>query len=499
VPRRLALSLLLLATIAVGVAASLRLTRHDFPVSTNSTTAYEAYREGVALIERDQPTQALERFRAALAADDHFAMAWYQLYRAQIALNDRDAAGTSISAAFELRSSASDLERFQIEMGKALFDYDFDAYTRIGAELVEQFPDDPAALRYQASRARRERDYDTALRCLERILVVDPERVESHQEIAQICLWKGDYECAINSLERYVFYAPQHAKSYDRLGTALLLTGQFDDAEENFRIALEQDPSFLSSVQGLVMTFVNTGQLRRARELIQKFAPAFAERREASTLDVLDWTIDFVSHDWNSLIEGTQKHLPLPDRIDDVDPDFPVTVHLLRSIAFAETGDLAQSEAEAGSMRREIDRLFTRYPKTADSHDAIRLLNGMVGLRLAPIHGDEDAAIAAMREAIDESGFSPHNLAEHRTELARAYLRRGEAQKALQEAQIVLERIPNNPDMLWIAAQACMASGDEDQAAVVLRHYLDVMSKADQDHPDLVEAIALWRKIAPSM
>ena len=493
------LAALILIALGTGVTAAWRLNRESRPVRTDSEVAYRHYRSGLHALERQEPEAAAREFEAAIEADAEFVMAWLQLYKARLELEDREGAGAAIARAYELRTQAPTRERLQVEMGEALFRYDFDAYKRLGDELVANDPDDPASLRYAAMQARRDRNYAEALRCLERVLEKEPERVESHQEIAEICLWKGDYEQAIDSLERYVFYAPEHAKSYERLGGALLLTGRYDEAIANFEIALEKDPAFVDAVGGLATSYLMTGQLHRAREVLEHFRPAFEQRKRLLSLEQQQWFIDYVAHDWDAILHKTQRHLPLAKEINEERLDFPVFVMLLRSIALAEKGQAEASTAAAREMNEHLDRIFTRYPKSMDSNETVRLLTAMVNLRAALVLGNLKPAVDEMRQAIDGSGLSPHVLADYRTELARAYLQQGLHDEVVAQAEAVLIPIPTYPDMLLLAAKAQVKKGDDTGASTYLRRYLDVMAKADAEHPDVLEAIALWRRIAPTM
>jgi len=146
-----------------------------------------------------------------------------------------------------------------------------------------------------------------------------------------------------------------------------------------------------------------------------------------------------------------------------------------------------------------VAELLGNYPETADARDGIRLLDGLVQSRLHRARGMPKAGIEQLRSAIDESEFSPHNLASYRVELSRCYMSTGAYAEVAAQARAILEHVPNYPDMLFIASKAYLKLDERETARGLLGRYLDQMKDADSNHPEVVEALALWRRLAPNM
>jgi tetratricopeptide (TPR) repeat protein len=500
--RSRSLIFLISAVVLAGLSAAVVARRQaapDFPVTTKSTEAYEAYTAG-----RDEAfalrfEAAATKFESALEEDPEFAAAHLALGRAFMRLGDREAAGESIQRAHELRESLSELERWEIEMSHAEFEMNFDEYFETARQVVEKYPDAPFALSTRAQLALMDRDYVTAIASLEKLLSAQPNYVACHANLGEIYLWVGQYDEALNSLQRYVFYAEDQPEPHQQLASAHVQLGHYDEAIAALYRALELDPTFTQATQQLAEAYAMTGQFERARKLLKHMAPVFDSPREAKTRDLGVLEIAYMAREWDEILELAATLKPIDPAVDREMPNFPVIVYLFESVANMELGHTQVAQAGIDSMQTHIDRLFALYPETADASDGIRLLNGLVQSRLYRGRGMPRSGIEQLRSAIDESAFSPHNLASYRVELARCYMATGAYAEVAAQAQAVLEHVPNFPDMLFLASKAYLKLDERDTARGLLSRYLDQMSDADSNHPDVMEALALGRRLAPNM
>ncbi|MHB8525836.1 MAG: tetratricopeptide repeat protein [Candidatus Acidiferrales bacterium] len=166
--------------------------------TTDSLEALKAYQLGLELRARDNSPKAIPAFKAAITLDPNFAMAYAQLGSAYSNSGETIAGSQYFKRAFELRSRATEPERFYIvgryfdimtgELEKASENY----------ELWQQtYPDEWLAYNALANDANQ----------------------------------LGRYETAIKAAKQVVLLNPNHAFGYANLALGLLGTNRFDEAK----------------------------------------------------------------------------------------------------------------------------------------------------------------------------------------------------------------------------------------------------------------------------
>ena len=153
---------------------------HDYGVpieqaTTDSLEALKAYQLGVELRARDNSPKAISAFKIAVALDPNFAMAYAQLGSAYSNQGETIAASPYFKRAFELRSRATEPERFYIagryfdivtgELEKASENY----------ELWEQtYPDQWLANNALANDANLMGRYETSIKAAKEAVHLNP-------------------------------------------------------------------------------------------------------------------------------------------------------------------------------------------------------------------------------------------------------------------------------------------------------------------------------------
>ena len=166
--------------------------------TTNSLEALKAYQLGLELRARDNSPKAIPAFKAAITLDPNFAMAYAQLGSAYSNSGETIAGSQYFKRAFELRSRATEPERFYIvgryfdimtgELEKASENY----------ELWQQtYPDEWLAYNALANDANQ----------------------------------LGRYETAIKAAKQVVFLNPNHAFGYTNLALGLMGANRFDESK----------------------------------------------------------------------------------------------------------------------------------------------------------------------------------------------------------------------------------------------------------------------------
>ncbi len=153
---------------------------HDYGVpieqaTTNSLDALKAYQLGLELRARDNSAKSIPAFKTAVTLDPNFAMAYAQLGSAYSNRGETIAASQYFKSAFELRSRATEPERFYIagryfdivtgELEKASENY----------ELWEQtYPDQWLAYNALANDANQLGRYETSIKAAKEAVLLNP-------------------------------------------------------------------------------------------------------------------------------------------------------------------------------------------------------------------------------------------------------------------------------------------------------------------------------------
>jgi tetratricopeptide (TPR) repeat protein len=106
----------------------------------------------------------------------------------------------------------------------------------------------------------------------EKLLEVEPDRADLHDNAALIYLSLGESEKAIAHLSESLRINPHVAAAHYNLGTALIASGRLDEALTRLRRALEIQPDY-------VLARVNLGAVLRSQ---QRFAAAIEAYRLAA-------------------------------------------------------------------------------------------------------------------------------------------------------------------------------------------------------------------------
>ena len=153
---------------------------HDYGVpidqgTTNSLDALKAYQLGLELRARDNSPKSIPAFKTAVTLDPNFAIAYAQLGSAYSNRGETIAASQYFKRAFELRSRATEPERFYIagryfdivtgELEKASENY----------ELWEQtYPDQWLAFNALANDANQLGRYETSIKAAKEAVLLNP-------------------------------------------------------------------------------------------------------------------------------------------------------------------------------------------------------------------------------------------------------------------------------------------------------------------------------------
>ena len=294
---------------------------------------------------------------------------------------------------------------------------------------------------------------DQALPALARALIDDGDTTELVTEFGETTLGSPDAQAAFKTT----------------IGNAWLSLGKPKEAEAAFTAALAAKADFADALLGLATLRAGSGDLERARKIVdavlaQPRAPAEASLLQAQFL----------------VVEGkTDAARATLEKLLEAKPDYLQARYQLASMLIAK-GDLEQASAQVGAIRKVSKQDIRAYYfealiasrrgelpaaraaiqqvlKGTPQHVPSLLLAGEVEFRAGQFNQAQDY----LRRALNRS---PGLLPAERL-LAATYLRMGSPARALEVLQQPLSRGSRDPQLMAAAGEAYLAVGDLPKAA----------------------------------
>ena len=258
--RAIALIAVLFLLVAGGLAALYLTNRRE--VTTSSTAAYEAYREGVENNRRYYRKEAQVAFARALALDPNFVMAMLRLAD----LSNHDQQVSLVERARRLRGRVTERERLFVDMFYAGVQGNVEERDKLARAMFAKYPDDVDAAMILCGIEMKQGHAERALEIYGDLLARDPNNAAVYNLIGYYYAFRGDYDKAMENLKRYQFMAPDQANPYDSLGEVQAFSGRYDEAIANLNRALSLKTDFFESNAHLGVAYEGKGDYGKAIE-----------------------------------------------------------------------------------------------------------------------------------------------------------------------------------------------------------------------------------------
>jgi TolB-like protein len=214
---------------------------------TRDTEAYDLFLKGEYQERQAESTENVEFFdhaetfyRQALARDPNFALAYARLAYSRLQRHW-----------FSNRLNSAQLEEVRSNIERAL---------AIAPNLPEAY------LALGVFHYWGHRDYDPALKALDRAIELQPSNFDSRTFRAAIYRRRGEWRRSLGEFERALELNPRDSLGPTELGNTWLPLRRWSEAERALTRALALDPHNINAAHHLALTYVSsTGDTRRAR------------------------------------------------------------------------------------------------------------------------------------------------------------------------------------------------------------------------------------------
>jgi tetratricopeptide (TPR) repeat protein len=232
------------------------------PATTSSPKARELFDRALTDYENLYLERANTGWRAAVAADPNFALAYvFIAYNS----NDPAEANTAREKAKLLAPKVSPGERLLIQWITGIKENNFIAGISAMNDMLEMFPKDKRLAYLAGSWLMGQNSYEQAQKTLEGALAIDKNYPPALNDLAYCYAYSREYPKAFEVMERYVAALPTLPNPQDSYAEIMRMSGNFEAAIEHYHAALKIDSWFDYSQLGLGDTYALMGNQAQAR------------------------------------------------------------------------------------------------------------------------------------------------------------------------------------------------------------------------------------------
>lgn len=213
------------------------------PVTTNSKTALNIYKEAKKYYDDVFLDKALETFKKALIQDPGFFMANYQLAFYYLLNREADDFYKYAEAAISSKDKLSNAEEILKQALTRLINGNSEV-SDLGKKLVELYPDDPESYNNLASFQSLEGDNEEMIETLLKAVEIAPDPAPFYNQLGYAYLAVEQSDKAEKAFDKYIELAPKNPNVYDSKGDYYMYLKKYDKAYELYMKAYSLDPSF---------------------------------------------------------------------------------------------------------------------------------------------------------------------------------------------------------------------------------------------------------------
>jgi tetratricopeptide (TPR) repeat protein len=251
------------------------------PVTTSSDEARKEYLAGRDLQEKLRITDSIAHFDKAISLDPNFALA--ELNRANVSPTAKEFF-EHLKKAAALADKASDGERMLIQANEAGANGDPTKQKEILEKLVSAYPNDERAHFNLGGYYFGQQDFTQAISHYKRATELAPDYSTAFNILGYAYRQNEAYSDAENAFKKYIELIPNDPNPYDSYAELLLKMGRFDEAITQYNKALAIDSNFINSHFGIAAALTYKGKPADAQAELQKMsdkARTDGERRTA--------------------------------------------------------------------------------------------------------------------------------------------------------------------------------------------------------------------------
>jgi serine/threonine protein kinase/Tfp pilus assembly protein PilF len=505
-------------------------------VTTSSMEAYRNFLEGAKKFNKQYYNEAAVYFENAIELDSTFASAHLLLVLTYSNLREIENVQESLDKAILYSGKVSEKERLKIEeMAAAYGKNDQAKRIQILEQMVERFPYEKDA-RYSLAFYYYwdQYNYDKAQDQYNILLSMDPDYSIALRDMANLHAELRQFDEAFEYVNRFLKCDPENASAYETLAKIYFYKGEFHQAIENFKHAIEIKPDFKSDVW-IAYTYALLGNFADALDQMDRFisissSPGLkAQGYWYKAFFLQCWSGQYQDSDnnfqkaydlWESigneyglavikmsqaygfLTRGKYEQSKLNIRVwaeyQSSNQGDPVGEYLIKGLVNIKCGEVdsaryyLEKSRKLAATRTKMNQAEARIIDHAYNGLNAELLLAEGDFDKAVLEGQKNKQIVIPR--FDLRQFMAYNIPVFKDYLPRAYLQKGNLNKAIEEYEYLIsvdqgrERFRLiHPIYHYRLAQLYEDAKQYQKAIKQYQVFLKLWENADEDLPEITE------------
>jgi tetratricopeptide (TPR) repeat protein len=164
------------------------------------------------------------------------------------------------------------IEKYPEEFKKIRKAYEVlnDPDSRKAYDTMEKYGDEISLLEEESFAALELKDYDRAISCLKKILIIEPSLHNIRNQLALALSYKGENDKALVQFRKLIELQPANATYRTNLAYACNNAGIVEEAAEHFKEAFQLDPNDINIIFSLNELYIQKGEYGKARKSIEE-------------------------------------------------------------------------------------------------------------------------------------------------------------------------------------------------------------------------------------
>jgi serine/threonine protein kinase/Tfp pilus assembly protein PilF len=239
--------------------------------TTNSIEAYRYFLNGRDEYEKFYYNDARKSLEKAVELDPNFAVAYFYLAQAYGSLGMSKLRKEAYEKAKVLSQKASEKERLYIEAGYAdSIENNREKEFRLYQQMAQKYPKEKEAHYELGFYYDRSRIFDKAIEEYNKALELDPNYGFALNQIAYVYTDMGNYEKAIEYFNKYTSVSPGDANPLDSMAELYFRMGKLDEAIAKYKEALQVKPDFFDTYLRIGYIFALKENYAEAMKWVEK-------------------------------------------------------------------------------------------------------------------------------------------------------------------------------------------------------------------------------------
>jgi tetratricopeptide (TPR) repeat protein len=501
-------------------------------MTTSSMEAYNYFLQGREAYEKFYYDQAWEYLEKAVELDPEFAVAYLYLFQALSVLEMPRESQAASEKAKTFAQNVSEKERLYIEASFA----SGEKRLSILQEAAEKYPKEKQIHCKLASYYDSNEMFDEAIKEYEKALDLDPSYGYALNSFAYMYADMGEYEKSIEYFERYASFYPKDANPVDSMAELYFRMGRLDEAIEKYKEVLKKKPDFFQSYWRIGYIYALKEDYPKALEWCEKdiaSAPTPGARMTGyywkAIFNYCLGNFDQAMNDSRTLFEigesigsdggkamasfgmalvfsgrgeyeksrkysqNWYEYFIKENQVREL--EFRMFVNLFFGFSEIKEGDLDSPRSRLTEIESNLLKVIPLFRKW------IQFSFDMLQGELLLAEGSVNQAIAYLEEA-EPIGkppviqfMDPYNYPFIKDVLARAYQRKGELDKAIDEYERLVTFDPDlecrcliHPIYYYRLAKLYENKGEKSKAIEHYEKFLTLWKSADSGLPELADA-----------